>query len=241
MSAIYAKQVEWKKSSASRAKDNVGGDETDLTFQPVFYTSKDTAHKFKVAEKVGALTAAAGSAHVDRLKKAAAIKDEANRKLYGVSSNVGKKKPAFGANVVQGAGSYSAALSAAQGVGSSDGAIQEAVSGTLGYADVLAASASTVSSSSAAHSSSLAAQTHKDGGTNVRTRNTPESLAAMDEYALVEVLERERREWHQERVKLLQCIHLQQLELAARASAAQVSRKILSHYYYHFNVSCCVV
>jgi hypothetical protein len=35
-----------------------------------------------------------------------------------------------------------------------------------------------------------------------------------------EVLERERREWRVERLRLLQCIHHQQIELAQRAAAA---------------------
>ena len=44
---------------------------------------------------------------------------------------------------------------------------------------------------------------------------------AAREFALMELLEKERKAWHSERVKLVQCIHLQQLELASRASAAQ--------------------
>lgn len=39
--------------------------------------------------------------------------------------------------------------------------------------------------------------------------------------AIVELLERERREWQTERLKLIHCIHLQQLELSQRATAAQ--------------------
>jgi hypothetical protein len=34
------------------------------------------------------------------------------------------------------------------------------------------------------------------------------------------MFERERREWHNERVKLVHCIHIQQLELMQRATAA---------------------
>jgi hypothetical protein len=56
MSALYAKQVEWKKGSTQRAKDGAADTGEDLTFQPVFYTSKDTSRQFKVTEKVGALT-----------------------------------------------------------------------------------------------------------------------------------------------------------------------------------------
>lgn len=37
---------------------------------------------------------------------------------------------------------------------------------------------------------------------------------------MVELLEKERREWYAERMKLIQCIHLQQLELTQRSSAA---------------------
>lgn len=36
----------------------------------------------------------------------------------------------------------------------------------------------------------------------------------------MELLERERREWQSEREKLIQCIHLQQLELTQRSVAA---------------------
>jgi len=56
MSAVYMKQVEWKKGASQRAKDGTADLGEDLTFQPVFYTSKDTSRKFKVNEKVGALT-----------------------------------------------------------------------------------------------------------------------------------------------------------------------------------------
>eukprot|EP01031_Cornospumella_fuschlensis_P034566 gene34566-41855_t len=38
---------------------------------------------------------------------------------------------------------------------------------------------------------------------------------------IVELLERERRQWQSEREKLIQCIHLQQLELSQRSVAAQ--------------------
>jgi hypothetical protein len=37
---------------------------------------------------------------------------------------------------------------------------------------------------------------------------------------IVELLEKERREWQAERLKLVHCIHLQQLELSQRAAAA---------------------
>jgi len=54
---------------------------------------------------------------------------------------------------------------------------------------------------------------------DVRAADVEAALAR--EFSVVEVLERERREWAAERIKLVQCIHLQQMELAARASAAQ--------------------
>ena len=57
-----------------------------MTFQPTFFTSKDTVRKFPVSERVGALTAQAGGTHVDRFAKARQMKEEAERK---VSSYVG--------------------------------------------------------------------------------------------------------------------------------------------------------
>ena len=50
-------------------------------------------------------------------------------------------------------------------------------------------------------------------GTEDNETDDFEALAA-------EVLERERREWRVERLRLLQCIHHQQIELAQRAAAA---------------------
>ena len=57
--------------------------------------------------------------------------------------------------------------------------------------------------------------------TNTAAADQAAEECAAREHSLMELLERERKEWHVERVKLVQCIHLQQLELASRASAAQ--------------------
>jgi hypothetical protein len=45
------------------------------------------------------------------------------------------------------------------------------------------------------------------------------SYNSVDE-PIVELLERERRQWQSERERLIQCIHLQQLELTQRSMAA---------------------
>ena len=47
------------------------------------------------------------------------------------------------------------------------------------------------------------------------------STSSSEEEPIIEQLERERRQWQSERERLLQCIHLQQLELSQRALAAQ--------------------
>lgn len=41
-----------------------------------------------------------------------------------------------------------------------------------------------------------------------------------DELSVVELLEKERKDWQLERLKLIHCIHLQQLELSQRSAAA---------------------
>jgi hypothetical protein len=55
----------------------------------------------------------------------------------------------------------------------------------------------------------------------IDTHNQSHSdLDSFGEEHVVELLEKERREWYAERMKLIQCIHLQQLELTQRSSAA---------------------
>lgn len=55
------------------------------------------------------------------------------------------------------------------------------------------------------------------------------TLKEMEEHlSIVQVLERERREWHAERAKLTHCIHLQQIELASRSSAAQETAALIA-------------
>lgn len=46
------------------------------------------------------------------------------------------------------------------------------------------------------------------------------STSSSDE-PIIELLERERKQWQSERERLIQCIHLQQLELTQRSMAAQ--------------------
>jgi hypothetical protein len=59
----------------------------------------------------------------------------------------------------------------------------------------------------------------ENGDVNIPVSSQQE-IFDVDEEPIVEILERERREWHAERVKLIHCIHMQQLELAHRAAAA---------------------
>lgn len=47
-----------------------------------------------------------------------------------------------------------------------------------------------------------------------------------DEEAIVEILERERREWHKERLALIQCIKMQQLNLAQSSAAREQAMTI---------------
>lgn len=238
MSALYAKQLEWKKGSAQRAKGGTVDTGEELTFQPVFYTSKDTARKFKVTEKVGALTAVSGSAHVDRFKKASELKEEAHRRLYstGVGGYPSKNKRAVGQ--LKGAYSYGGGAEEAAASGREEGgdamppSYESHQPGGLpvsGYSvvhDPPHGRDASTSPSPNRHASSSSSSGSGGGGGRGDGFQQQQGFAlpahnAADDYAVVELLERERREWHQERVKLLQCVHLQQLELAARASAAQ--------------------
>jgi hypothetical protein len=282
MSDLYEKQVEWKRNQASRARTSSGKDDEDVTFQPVFFTSKDTSRKFRVTEKVETLSAVAGSHHVDRFKKAAQLREEAHRKLFGGPTASATAAAAASASVTAGNGSSATLKKAAKlgTVGAGSGMQNTgyasiglrtgtATTGTAAYYsgagtgfmgsgdDALPVphppveeSRSSSSSSSGSSSSSntadigtlpvpssaaAAAPPNAWGGcpsyrmphnaaasdASAFASTSPSPSPSADDYAVVEILERERREWHAERTKLVQCIHLQQLELAARASAAQ--------------------
>lgn len=58
---------------------------------------------------------------------------------------------------------------------------------------------------------------------NAGTQYHPGSsdLHNLEEFTLVKLIEQERKEWSEERCKMVNCLHLQQLELTQRASAAQ--------------------
>ena len=197
----------------------------DLTFQPTFFTSKDTLKKFCVSDKVGALTAQAGGQHVERYAKARAMQEEAERKLYGRKGSAAK-----GTQVQYGHAGYATSAGASQkGVHSVAGPESE---------DTMPSSTPAARVSSPLRCTDL----NSRGGyefaadqDNVRGRDADRAAEAalQREYSVVEVLERERREWHSERVKLVQCIHLQQLELAARASAAQETAGAIAKEFAH--------
>jgi len=180
----------------------------------------------------------AGNAHVDRFKKASELKEEAHRRLYGIG---GGSTGAPGNSKKRGAqlrGAYSVGSAHGYGSGSGDGTAEgegegeEEVGGgdqdlPPSY-DAHAYEAGPAPGYSEVHNppphsgnknrSSSSGRGGAGGGGGGYGHS---SSSADDDYAIVELLERERREWHLERVKLLQCVHLQQLELAARASAAQ--------------------
>jgi len=79
---------------------------------------------------------------------------------------------------------------------------------------------------SSSNSSSLLADRHHDGDAEIKEGSgTPYApldpdLPPAHTLPIVELLEKERREWQAERLKLVHCIYLQQLELSQRAAAA---------------------
>ena len=256
---MYEKQVQWKRNQAYRAKtENGNKDEEDMTFQPIFFTSKDTSRKFRVNEKVETLTTVAGNHHVDRFKKAAQLREEAHRKLYGQVSSMGNGKgqgvgknprpispqaskhshphsgysttgmPARSSSSSSSSSSYSTNAGSNANTQStspftsprsflhaqaSGGGGEESLSVNYGASVIQEATKAAMLGATGTGAGALAY--------NMQAQLDASAAAEADDYSVVELLERERREWHAERTKLVQCIHLQQLELAARASAAQ--------------------
>jgi hypothetical protein len=184
----------------------------------MFFTSKDTLHKFPVSDKVGNLTAYAGANHVDRYEKARQMKEEAERKMYG------KKKPTT--NSQRSTHLYSTQVKniITTNTNSNYSNTNSTQDSTGMVIDDLAMGTPAVNGADGGGMDGSGPFTYADlhnNNSNQDVRAADVEAALAREFSVVEVLERERREWAAERIKLVQCIHLQQMELAARASAAQ--------------------
>jgi hypothetical protein len=195
MASLYEKQMEWRKAAALKAQQTTAKDTTkEYPFTPTFYTQQSVVRQFEGPARE--LSESAGQKFAERNARARLEKQQREDKMYGRKST-----PA-------------------------------------------AIRAPSSSSAQAAPSSSVkppSPQLHVVGGNSeVDTSHMSEKqlretllkyapagtesggdLSALDELTVVELLERERRQWHAERIKLIHCIHLQQLELASSASAAQ--------------------
>lgn len=96
---------------------------------------------------------------------------------------------------------------------------------TIGLASAYAPTSSTREKSDSGAGSEFDSPASEKKPAKLRMHHEPlgdlGDLSNEEELTIVEVLERERRQWHAERIKLIHCIHLQQLELTASSSAAQ--------------------
>jgi len=195
--SLYEKQMEWRKASASKAAQSTSKDvDKNNTFTPKFYTQNTTVKPFEGPARE--LTEAAGKVFVERNARARREKQMMEDKLYGRSRKAAPlPMPAPSSSSGGGKGSSSSPPPApSRGVGGVNAASE---------------SDSPISDLKLQETFAKYGQGGGDGG----------DLSALDDLTVVEILERERRQWHAERIKLIHCIHLQQLELASSSSAAQ--------------------
>ena len=212
MASLYEKQMEWRKAAASKAAQSTTKDVTkDCTFTPTFYTQLSTVKPFDGPARD--LTESAGKVFVERNARARREKQMMEDKLFGRN----RKSTA--------AATSAAPLSMPTAPSSSSKPSTASRAAAAGSASPSGAGVPpTRSKGSECESPMTEKQLHE---TLLKYGNgaggNPESgdLYSMDDMSVVEILEHERRQWHSERIKLIHCIHLQQLELAASASAAQ--------------------
>jgi hypothetical protein len=255
--AAYERQMEWKKRSVKSSSSSSSTNEDDLTFQPTLFTSKDTNTKYKVQPKTKELTIHAGSVHVERYEKARLAKAEAEKKLYGTGKGkpVQTTRPGYSMKMakVQGrsnnGGHTSVDESAGNSTSTENTTTEDTPSRSESHDEEKTESTTKnvdVDTQSATHDEGIIKESSSKGdGTrqpidrakekfeidddNIDMPEMDMTLKDMEEHlSIVQVLERERREWHAERAKLTHCIQLQQIELAARSSAAQETAALIA-------------
>lgn len=205
MASLYEKQMQWRKASASKAQQSTTRDATNCTFTPTFYTQQSTVKSFEGPARE--LTESASKVFVERNARARKEKQQMEDKLYGRN-----KKPT------------AIPITAPSSSSSSTGNAYTGISSSNEHAEK-SASPTAVQTAASEFDSPMSEKQLRDTmhkyAPNDGAAGDSSDLNAMDELSVVDMLERERRQWHAERIKLIHCIHLQQLELAASSSAAQ--------------------
>lgn len=197
MASLYEKQMEWRKAAAQKAEQTTAKDTTkEYPFTPTFYTQQSVVRPFEGPARE--LNESAGQRFAERNARARIEKQQREDKMYGRKST-----PA----AIRVPPSSSAPAAPSSSVKPPAPQLHASVGGGSSEVDSSHMSEKQLRETLLKYAPAGA----ESGG----------DLSALDELSVVELLERERRQWHAERIKLIHCIHLQQLELAASASAAQ--------------------
>ena len=243
--------MEWKQRSMKSASSSSTVDKNEhAMFKPTIFTSKDTLSKYRVESKTKELTIQAGNVHVERYEKARLAKAEAEKKLYGTgkAKPVQTMRPGYSLKMTTNLHSSSrprrtmdtaASDTTSKNTTSSD---NSTFGESIEHEEEQTEKPSTVKNSGEETRWGVGLE---EDGRKSRERQSADNveidvediavpeinmtLKEMEEHlSIVQVLERERREWHAERAKLTHCIHLQQVELASRSSAAQETAAIIA-------------
>ncbi len=253
MTSPYSKQMSWKNQIKTSEMGAIKDEEH--SYQPVMFTQSDfSKNKYKVAPRTKELTITAGSMHVERYERARQAKAEGERKLYGM----GKAKPVqtlrsgYSANML-GSTIYKRPSRQTSSESDSGEGLQVTTSESVDEEKVeqkpmqYSSSAEKldlhppseekeVSEESGGYSGSYsksaapapASQPTLDDDILASPHGQMTVKDMEDHLSIVQVLEKERREWHAERAKLTHCIHLQQVELASRSAAAQETAALIA-------------
>ncbi len=251
MASPYSKQMTWKNqiktSEMGAVKDK------EYSYQPVIFTQSDfSKNKYKVAPRTKELTITAGSMHVERYERARQAKAEGERKLYGM----GKAKPVqtlrsgYSPNML-GSTIYKKPSRPTSSKSDSGEGPQVTTSESVDEEKVEQKPTQYSSSAEKQEQQPPSEEISKESGGYIGSYSksaapAPASQPTLDDdilassqgqmtvkdmedhLSIVQVLEKERREWHAERAKLTHCIHLQQVELASRSAAAQETAALIA-------------
>ena len=197
-SEIYEKQLKWKSIALQKAIENREVDEKklegELTFTPQIFSN----HQKKFSGSAGLLTKTAGEHHVQRQAKAR--KEKVTQSYTSQQREPSRNLDSRVLRETRRAIPLPSETSFLQ-------AFDDNTAGSIPYGQNSEVDVNRFISTN---------------GTDANYEEEVEEGEDEDDFEglAVEVLERERREWRVERMRLIQCIHHQQIELAQRAAAA---------------------
>ena len=217
----YEQQLRWKQESLEQAKLAKRMEEekslAECTFNPTYYTQLKPVAEFEGPAKE--LNKVFGDLHVKRQQQGRLNKKTAEEKVVWQANKKSRIMAAYNSNAPS--TTYESTPSKERKPMNRINSMQSTVS-----ADSLNVNLNNISRrvnqspTTKEDLFSIPETKSKQSSSGLQSDDETNDIE-LDDFTLIKLLESERKEWANERMKLINCIHLQQMELSQRATAAQ--------------------